>query len=143
MDKTKRVFVQLFYQEVKSLHLVERDALDLELINTEAYRVWYAGKGTLGRADVVDTHWVKTCAEGYVTEVVFHADGTLNEYRLFDRFATAGTWSLDNGLLNLIIRKGENTYTSCVVGNGQINIHSAIEYKNGLLHAYLKLIQVK
>jgi hypothetical protein len=93
--------------------------------------------------DIEDCHWIKSCSEGYITEVIFHRDGRLTEYRLFDRFETQGNWKLDNGILKADIIKAENRYTFNVIGNANINIHSAVELKNNELHSYLKLAQVK
>jgi hypothetical protein len=107
------------------------------------YQTWHSSKRRLTESDVIDGHWVKSCPAGYITELTFNPNGEVNEYRLFDRFHTQGTWRLDNGLLCVSIAKGDNRYTFNVVGNASINIHSAIERKNNKLHAYLKLVQVK
>ncbi|MGR5067449.1 MULTISPECIES: hypothetical protein [Vibrio] len=49
---------------------------------------------------------------------------------------------LDGGELNITIYKGENAYELSVVGNREPSIHSAIEYKNGEVHSYLKLTPI-
>jgi hypothetical protein len=62
---------------------------------------------------------------------------------LFDRFETQGHWLLKSGLLQVEINKGDNRYQFDVVACKDLNIHSAVEYKNQELHSYLKLVQVK
>ena len=73
----------------------------------------------------------------------FKADGTLTEYRLFDRFKTVGQWQLKGGLLHVEITKSDNRYQFAVVARADLNIHSAVEHKNGDLHSYLKLVQAE
>ncbi|MDR9827793.1 hypothetical protein RCJ22_19520 [Vibrio sp. FNV 38] len=134
---------QLFHREQGEQRLVDIPQLKhLEIIEP-IYQQWLAEKRSLEQDDVVGAHWIKTCTGGYITEVHFHCDGTLDEYRLFDRFVTRGRWSLSHGLLRIEINKGDNTYCFHVVGNKSINIHSAIEYKNDELHSYLKLAEIK
>lgn len=60
-----------------------------------------------------------------------------------DCFETRGTWFLADGILHVKIVKGNNRYSFGVVGNADVNIHSAVEHKNEELHAYLKLAQIK
>ncbi|OAJ94958.1 hypothetical protein [Vibrio bivalvicida] len=142
MDKDK-VLLRLFNREAEQHTLVNKEALSPTQMQSSEYRHWLEGKRELTLDDVVGNHWIKTCTGGYITEVVFHCDGTLDEYRLFDRFHTAGKWSLKEELISVEIYKGENTYSFCIVGNAEINIHSAVEHKNGELHSYLKLSQIK
>ncbi|MEX0336274.1 hypothetical protein [Vibrio tubiashii] len=142
MDKDK-VLLQLFYREAEPQALVSKEALTPTQMQSREYRHWLEGKREFTLDDVVGNHWIKTCTGGYITEVAFHCDGTLDEYRLFDRFHTTGKWSLKEGLVSVEIYKGENTYSFCIVGNAEINIHSAVEHKNGELHSYLKLSQIK
>ncbi|MEZ8385036.1 hypothetical protein AB6C98_15345, partial [Vibrio splendidus] len=94
-------------------------------------------------SDIESRVWVKSCPGGYITEVHFNADGSLIEYRLFDRFETTGQWQLKDGLLHVEILKGDNRYQFAVVARADLNIHSAVEYKNGELHSYLKLVQAE
>ncbi|MCG9580259.1 hypothetical protein L1D13_07805 [Vibrio tubiashii] len=142
MDKDK-VLLQLFNREAEPQALVNKETLIPTQMQSREYRHWLEGKRELTLDDVVGNHWIKTCTGGYITEVVFHCDGTLDEYRLFDRFHTTGKWTLKQGLVSVEIYKGENTYSFSVVGNAEINIHSAVEHKNGELHSYLKLSQIK
>ncbi|GMQ49155.1 hypothetical protein [Vibrio sp. 10N] len=134
---------QLFLREshTKKLALPTQESLDT--VDPIMFQEWQNSKREFVPIDVANTHWIKTCTEGYITEVVFHADGTLNEYRLFDRFETQGTWLLADGILHVEIIKGDNRYSFGVVGNADVNIHSAIEHKNDELHSYLKLAQIK
>ncbi|PKG38594.1 hypothetical protein [Psychromonas sp. Urea-02u-13] len=74
---------------------------------------------------------------------MFNQDGTLNEYRLFDRYETQGTWVLSGGLLEVDIIKAGNHYCFTIVANAKLNIHSAVEHKNSELHSYLKFAQIK
>ncbi|USD67563.1 hypothetical protein [Vibrio sp. SCSIO 43136] len=142
MTKTL-VMQQLYMRENEPFELVEQNQVASTPPDENYFAKWQETKRALVMADVVDTHWIKTCTAGYVTEVIFHQDGTLHEYRLFDRFETCGVWQLVQGILNVSIYKGDNHYQFAVVGNSKVNIHSAIEYKNGELHSYLKLGQVK
>ncbi|MGR5285269.1 hypothetical protein ACP3V5_08120 [Vibrio maritimus] len=134
---------QLYLREssIKKLALPTQEILDS--VDPIMFQEWQNSKRELVPLDVADTHWIKTCTKGYITEVVFQGDGTLNEYRLFDRFETRGTWFLADGILHVKIVKGNNRYSFGVVGNADVNIHSAIEHKNDELHAYLKLAQIK
>lgn len=141
--QNERLLAQLFVCESQHQQLIAQDEVNLECIETPEFKAWFASKRPIVESDVANSHWIKTCTGGYITEVVFHSDGTLNEYRLFDRFETKGVWSLQDGVLNLEIYKGDNIYSFGVVGNSELNIHSAIEHKNGELHSYLKLSQVK
>ncbi|WP_112479362.1 hypothetical protein [Vibrio variabilis] len=134
---------QLYIRESSGKKLVLPTQMIMDSVDPIMFQEWQNRKRELVPIDAADTHWIKTCTEGYITEVVFHADGTLHEYRLFDRFETKGTWFLADGILYVEIIKGENRYSFGVVGNANVNIHSAVEHKNGELHSYLKLAQVK
>lgn len=142
-EQKERILIQLFERESKTQQLVALVDVCLNSLNEPEFLLWRSGKRDLLIADVADSHWIKTCTGGYITEVVFHADGTLDEYRLFDRFKTEGKWCLENGILDIEILKGDNRYCFSVVGNADINIHSAVEHKNHELHSYLKLSQIK
>lgn len=139
------VLLQLFMRESDSCQnrLLSEIELDYSLENGLPFKRWLAEKRQIVQEDVANTHWIKICTGGYITEVQFHKDGTLDEYRLFDRFATSGTWLLEDGILHVSINKGDNTYTFAVVGNSALNIHSAVEHKNSAIHSYLKLAQIK
>jgi hypothetical protein len=139
----EQILAQLFFRESQTRKLVIPTPESLDTIDPVMFQEWQNSIRELVFVDVADTHWIKTCTEGYITEVVFHADGTLNEYRLFDRFETRGTWFLAEGILHVEIIKGENRYSFGVVGNVGVNIHSAVEHKNDELHSYLKLAQIK
>lgn len=141
MDKAL-VLHQLFLRENDDPQLVDVNQASLEAFDNQKYQSWLSGKRALELQDVADSRWIKTCTGGYITEVIFNANGTLEEYRLFDRFKTSGSWVLRDGILSVEIRKGENRYTFNVVGNKSVNIHSAVEYKNNVLHSYLKLAQI-
>lgn len=140
---TDKVLLQLFNREAEQQALVNKEALSPTQMQSSEYLHWLEGKRELTLDDVAGNHWIKTCTGGYITEVAFHCDGTLDEYRLFDRFHTTGKWRLNEGLVLVEIYKGENTYSFYIVGNAEINIHSAVEHKNGELHSYLKLSQIK
>ncbi len=137
--------LQLFMRESDTCNnaLVAKEELDSSLENSPQFQQWHEKKRRIVLEDVANTHWIKTCTAGYITEVQFYEDGTLDEYRLFDRFPTSGTWLLDDGMLHVSIHKGDNTYTFAVIGNQALNIHSAVEHKNNGIHSYLKLAQVK
>lgn len=139
----QQILAQLFFRESHTRKLVIPTPKSLDTIDPIMFQEWQSNKREFVLVDVADTHWIKTCTEGYITEVVFHADGTLNEYRLFDRFETYGKWSLVEGILHVEIIKGDNRYSFGVVGNADINVHSAIEHKNNEQHSYLKLAQIK
>ncbi|RTZ18059.1 hypothetical protein EJ063_04525 [Vibrio aquaticus] len=142
MEK-QHILAQLFVRESEKQTLISKEDLDFDALHRSDFETWKDGKRDIELVDVAGTHWMKTCTGGYITEVIFHADGTLNEYRLFDRFKTKGNWSLKSGVLHVVIFKGENCYEFAVIGNASVNIHSAVEYKNSELHSYLKLAQIK
>ncbi len=139
----KNIMLQLYVRESGKQQLVEIGDIDASVELNDAYLMWRESKRSLVNSDVVNTTWLKTCTGGYITEVHFDAGGSLTEFRLFDRFETTGSWELQNGVLKVSIVKGDNQYRFNVVGNADLNIHSAIEYKNDELHSYLKLAQVK
>ncbi|MGR5558518.1 hypothetical protein ACQKQC_19785 [Vibrio fortis] len=139
----QQILLQLYCREQTDLLLISRADLDTSLYDSEEYLNWRVTKRDFVISDIENRVWVKSCPGGYITEVHFHADGTLNEYRLFDRFETKGYWYLKYGLLHVEIIKGDNRYQFAVVANGDLNIHSAVEYKNEELHSYLKLVQVE
>lgn len=139
----QQILLQLYCREQTDQPLISRADLDTSLYDSEEYLHWRVTKRDFVISDIENRVWVKSCPSGYITEVHFHADGTLNEYRLFDRFETKGHWYLKDGLLHVEIIKGDNRYQFAVVANGDLNIHSAVEYKNEELHSYLKLVQVE
>ena len=139
----QQILLQLYCREQTDLLLISRADLDTSLYDSEEYLNWRVTKRDFVISDIENRVWVKSCPGGYITEVHFHNDGTLNEYRLFDRFETKGHWYLKDGLLHVEIIKGDNRYQFAVVANGNVNIHSAVEYKNEELHSYLKLVQVE
>jgi len=142
MDKSA-LLQQLYLRECQTKELVDITEIPEELSQSMDYTQWLESKRDIEIEDVEDTHWIKTCTGGYITELVFHNDGSLKEFRLFDRFETNGQWRLDDGVLLVEIHKGSNKYDLAVIGNAQINIHSAVELKNDELHSYLKLAQIK
>ncbi|MEZ8035275.1 hypothetical protein [Vibrio crassostreae] len=142
-DTKQQILLQLYCREQTDQPLIPRTDLDIDLYDSEAFLVWRATKRDFVVSDIENRVWVKSCPGGYITEVHFKADGTLTEYRLFDRFKTVGQWQLKDGLLHVEITKGDNRYQFAVVARADLNIHSAVEYKNGDLHSYLKLVQAE
>ena len=142
-DTKLQILLQLYCREQTDQPLIPRTELDIDHYDSEAFLVWRATKRDFVISDIENRVWVKSCPGGYITEVHFKADGTLTEYRLFDRFKTIGRWQLKDGLLHVEITKGDNRYQFAVVARADLNIHSAVEYKNGELHSYLKLVQVE
>lgn len=142
-DTVQQILLQLYCRERTEQPLISRTDLDIALYDCAEFLNWRATKRGFVVSDIENRVWVKSCPGGYITEVHFHTDGTLNEYRLFDRFETKGHWYLKDGLLHVEIIKGDNRYQFAAVANGDLNIHSAVEYKNEELHSYLKLVQVE
>ncbi|WP_146489903.1 hypothetical protein [Vibrio sp. T20] len=142
-DTKQQILLQLYCREQTDQPLIPRTDLDIDLYDSEAFLVWRATKRDFVISDIENRVWVKSCPGGYITEVHFKADGTLTEYRLFDRFKTVGQWQLKDGLLHVEITKGDNRYQFAVVARADLNIHSAVEHKNGDLHSYLKLVQAE
>lgn len=142
MDKSV-LLQQLYLRECQTKELIDITELPQGVSQSMDYTQWLESKRDIEIEDVENTHWIKTCTGGYITELVFHSDGSLEEFRLFDRFETKGQWRLDDGVLLVEIHKGSNKYNLAVIGNAQINIHSAVELKNDELHSYLKLAQIK
>ncbi|MDN3699734.1 hypothetical protein ACFFUO_16735 [Vibrio artabrorum] len=137
------IMLQLYCREQTDQPLITRKDLDSALYESEGFLAWRETKRDFTVSDIENRVWVKSCPGGYITEVHFYADGSLIEYRLFDRFETTGQWQLKDGLLHVEILKGENRYQFAVVARADLNIHSAVEYKNGELHSYLKLVQAE
>ncbi len=134
---------QLYLREQGEQSLIELSDLESASIELAKFDLWLKSKRKLTFSNIEGRTWVKTCTGGYITELTFFEDGSLVENRLFDRFETKGHWSLAEGLLKVTIFKGNNHYNFTVVGNLELNIHSAIEYKNDELHSYLKLMQIE
>ncbi len=143
MQFKQQILVQLFLRETQGSPIHEKSELDIQLVNSTEYQAWLAERRDFLTTEICESHWIKSCSGGYITEVTFNKNGSLDEATLFDRFATTGSWSIKDGLLSVVIHKGENNYQFYVVANRNINIHAAIEYKNNEIHSYLKLAQVK
>lgn len=136
-------YLQLFMRESSTAALLDIEQLpDMSDVDAIALFDWMSGKRPFTHQEVSGQRWIKSCSAGYVTELFLHHDGTLEEFTLFNRLPTKGSWKLEQGVLDLDITKGDNTYRSRVIANKSVNIHSAIEYKNGELHAYLKIAHV-
>ena len=143
MSNNQQTLLQLYCREQQDQTLLSKNDLDSDLSESADYLKWCESKRNFVEEDILGRTWVKSCPAGYITEVHFHSDGSLTEYRLFDRFETTGQWQLKDGLLHVEILKGENRYQFTVVARADLNIHSAVEYKNGELHSYLKLVQAE
>ncbi|WP_394134457.1 hypothetical protein [Aliivibrio fischeri] len=143
MPSKKAVLQQLFLREVKGAPIVERHELSSCDISETELATWFRQKRDFSFDEIFESHWIKTCTAGYITELIFSQNGSLIEYTLFERLKTVGHWELIDGLLYISIFKNENQYDFVVVANSSVNIHSAIEYKNNELHSYLKLAQTK
>ncbi|MDX1303583.1 hypothetical protein [Photobacterium sp.] len=143
-EKKTLQLLQLFFRETDRARLLETDALpDLDEDLHQKIDLWLENKRNFTLVEIACQHWIKTCSAGYITELILHADGTLDEYSLFNRMKAQGHWSLVDGVIEIEINKGDNRYHCAVIANKTVNIHSAIEYKNGDLHSYLKLIQTR
>ncbi|EHN69808.1 hypothetical protein [Aliivibrio fischeri] len=143
MSNKEAVLQQLFLREVKGVPIVERNELSHCDIQEKEFVTWGQQKRDFSFDEIFESHWVKTCTAGYITELIFSQNGSLIEFTLFDRLKTVGHWELIDGLLYISIFKNENQYDFVVVANSSVNIHSAIEYKNNELHSYLKLAQTR
>ncbi|MEZ8731273.1 hypothetical protein AB6D70_11920 [Vibrio splendidus] len=142
-ETVQKILLQLYCREQTEQPLISRTDLNIALYDSEGFLAWRDTKRDFTVSDIESRVWVKSCPGGYITEVHFNADGSLIEYRLFDRFETTGQWQLADGLLHVEILKGDNRYQFAVVARVDLNIHSAVEYKNGELHSYLKLVQAE
>ncbi|AJR06275.1 hypothetical protein C9J03_13775 [Photobacterium gaetbulicola] len=143
-DQKTQKLLQLFYRETERVRLLDLDKLPTpDSKEQDALQVWLAGKRDFALEELTQQHWIKTCSAGHTTELVLYPNGCLEEFTLFRRQKTAGEWQLINGMLVLSIYKDDNRYTSTVIANLGSSIHSAIEYKNDQLHAYLKLAQTR
>ncbi len=140
---TDALITQLFLYE-ESGNLVPLDSLP-KLNDTGIVRFnnWIDSKRTFLPEEITSQHWIKSCSKGYITELIFHDNGSLDEYTLFERLKTTGRWVLNDGILELEIRKDDNVYKSSVIAHWEAPMHSAVEYKNDELHAYLKLVQTR
>lgn len=99
--------LQLFYRETGRVRLLDIDALpELDTEQQPLMHQWLETKRNFTIDDVTAQHWIKTCSAGYITEVILHSDGRLEEYTLFTRIKTVGSWKLDDGVIELMITKG-------------------------------------
>ncbi|WP_394208855.1 hypothetical protein [Enterovibrio calviensis] len=136
-------YLQLFMRESGTAAMLDTEQLpDVSDVDAIALFDWMASKRSFSTSEVRGQRWIKSCSAGYITELLLHADGSLEEHTLFNRLPTTGCWKLEQGVLDIEITKGSNKYRSRVIANKSVNIHSAIEYKNNELHSYLKLAQV-
>ncbi|MGR5236001.1 hypothetical protein [Vibrio alfacsensis] len=135
-------WIQLYLRETEGAPIKDTADLEASLADAERFLKWKANKRDIRLEEVTDRCWIKSCTGGYITEVHLHAHGSLDEYTLFDSLHTTGHWELEEGVLHITIHKGSNTYQLSVVGSCRPAIHSAIEYKNGEIHSYLKLAPV-
>ncbi|WP_407334361.1 hypothetical protein [Enterovibrio sp. 27052020O] len=136
-------YLQLFMRESGTAAMLDIEQLpDVSDVDAIALFDWMSSKRSFSTSEVRGQRWIKTCSAGYITELFLHADGSLEEYTLFNRRPTKGHWKLEQGVLDIEITKGSNKYRSRVIANKSVNIHSAIEYKNNALHSYLKLVQI-
>ncbi|PSW06576.1 hypothetical protein [Photobacterium lipolyticum] len=143
-EKKTLQLLQLFFRETDRARLLETDALpDLDEEQHQKVNLWLENKRNFTLDEIARQHWIKTCSAGYITELLMRDDGTLEESSLFNRTKTRGHWALVDGVIEIEISKGDNRYHCAVIANKTVNIHSAIEYKNGELHSYLKLIQTR
>lgn len=143
-EKKTCQLLQLYFRESERVRLLGLDALpELDSAEQANMHEWLASKRNFSLDEVFSQHWIKTCSAGYITELILHPDGSLDEFTLFNRHRSTGNWVLNDGVIDIEISKGENQYHCTVFANRNINIHSAIEYKNGELHSYLKLAQTR
>ncbi|EAR53557.1 hypothetical protein SKA34_10500 [Photobacterium sp. SKA34] len=143
-EKKTLQLLQLFYRETERVRLFTLDDLPpLAVDQQQQMNLWLETKRNFERNEIVEQVWIKTCSAGYITELRLHDDGTIDEYTLFNRLHTTGYWELVDGAIEIEIKKAESTYRFAVFANRHANIHSAIEYKNGELHSYLKLAQTR
>ncbi|CEO41197.1 hypothetical protein C0Z01_03535 [Photobacterium kishitanii] len=143
-EKKTLQLLQLFYRETERVRLFDVNQLpplDLEL--QQVMNQWLETKRNFQLDEICEQYWIKTCSAGYITELRLHANGTLDEYTLFNRLHTQGHWQLVDGVIEIEIIKGDNRYRCAVYANRYVSIHSAIEYKNDELHSYLKLAQTR
>ncbi|KJG13398.1 hypothetical protein UB37_05965 [Photobacterium iliopiscarium] len=144
MKKKTLQLLQLFYRETERVRLLDIDHLPpLGIEHQSVMNQWLETKRNFQRDEIYQQYWIKTCSAGYITELRLHADGTLDEFTLFNRLHTQGHWQLVDGVIEIEIIKGDNCYRCAVYANRYVNIHSAIEYKNDQLHSYLKLAQTR
>lgn len=143
-EKKHAQLLQLFLRESERVRLVELAVLPaLDSNEQQNMQHWLATKRQFVRDEVPAQHWLKTCSAGYVTEMIFYPDGAVQELGLFNRQQGIGTWQMNEGALDIELRRGDDHYQFTVVANKQGSIHSAIEYKNHTLNSYLKLAQLR
>ncbi|MGF1695490.1 hypothetical protein L4C54_07450 [Vibrio lamellibrachiae] len=139
----EQIYLQLFHRESISSPAIDVDAVDRQWLEREEYEQWLGTKSDIQKNEVLESLWIKSCTGGYITELNLKSDGTLDEFKLFDRLHTTGEWVLVDGMLTISIVKGDNRYQFNVIGSSENSIYSAIEYKNGELHSYLKVMPTR
>ncbi|PMJ49474.1 hypothetical protein, partial [Vibrio splendidus] len=120
-ETVQKILLQLYCHEQTEQPLISRTDLNIALYDSEGFLAWRDTKRDFTVSDIESRVWVKSCPGGYITEVHFNADGSLTEYRLFDRFETTGQWQLADGLLYVEILKGDNRYQFAVVARADLN----------------------
>lgn len=143
-EKKTCQLLQLYLRESERVRLLDLDALpELDSGEQANMHEWLSNKRNFSLEEIASQQWLKTCSAGFVTELTFFPDGSLNEYTLFNRQQHSGWWELVDGVIEMVIHKGEDLFRCAVIANRTVNIHSAIEYKNDELHSYLKLAQTR
>ncbi|MDO6498270.1 hypothetical protein [Photobacterium sanguinicancri] len=140
----QRQLLQLFYRESERVRLLDVDQLPAMNSSEMAdFHLWLESKRDFSIADTECRHWIKTCSAGHVTELQLHPNGTLDEFTLFRREQAKGVWCIEDGVIHVELHTAQHVYRYSIYANRTANIHSAVEYRDDSLHAYLKLAQVR
>lgn len=82
-------YLQLFMRESATAAMLDIDQLPhVSDVDAVALFDWMSSKRSFSAGDVAGQRWIKSCSAGYITEVQLHADGTLEEFTLFNRQPT-------------------------------------------------------
>ncbi len=111
-DTTQQILLQLYCREQTEQYVNSSSWSRHRIYDSETFLAWRETKRDFVVRDIENRVWVKSCPAGYITEVHFKGDGTLTEYRLFDRFKTVGRWQLKTAYCTLRLLKATTDMNS-------------------------------
>ncbi|WP_305419289.1 hypothetical protein [Photobacterium leiognathi] len=139
----KRIHLQLFLYEMTHTLIELEDLPSLSSRQATEFHEWYKTKRKLLNFEVHSQLWVKVNVDGFSTQLQLQPNGKLVEEDLFTKKGIKGLWHVSDGFLFMKIISGEVIVEYQVIGSNINNIHSGLEYINGILSGYSKFIQIK
>lgn len=126
----------LFYEQVKGNNKLQ-----------SMYGGWKSTKRNFTHDEITTGKWLKIGTHGYTFLLTCSPDGTFSEYNIFNESHTnQGKWELHDLALKMTIQQFEDgtpiLYILDVMGNKTGVVHSGLETRNDVFHAYFKVFHV-